>query len=78
MKIKYHLIICGLICYNPLYGGYAMEKQTNFNENDDFTRKLLESNQKQLEKLQQHYNDARYKELVKSSRKSIKNLFRRI
>ena len=55
-----------------------MEKQTNFNDNDDFTRKLLESNQKQLEKLQQHHDDARYKELVKSSRKSIKNLFRRI
>lgn len=54
-----------------------MEKQNNF-EMDDLTKKLLESNQKQLEKLQKHHDDARYKELVKSSKNSIKNLFRRI
>lgn len=54
-----------------------MEKQNNF-EMDDLTKKLLESNQKQLEKLQELHADARYKELVKSSRKSMKNLFRRI
>jgi len=60
--------------------GYIMEKQTNFNfdENDDFTRKLLEANQRQLEQLQQKHEDLRKKELSKSSRKSIKNLFRRI
>lgn len=57
-----------------------MEKQTNFNfdENDDFTRKLLEANQRQLQQLQQKHEDLRKKELSKSSRKSIKNLFRRI
>ena len=57
-----------------------MEKQTNFNfdENDDFTRKLLEANQRQLEQLQQKHEDLRKKELFKSSHKSIKNLFRRI
>lgn len=57
-----------------------MEKQTNFNfdENDDFTRKLLEANQRQLEQLQQKHEDLRKKELSKSSLKSIKNLFRRI
>lgn len=57
-----------------------MEKQTNFNfdENDDFTRKLLEANQRQLEQLQQKHEDLRKKELSKSSHKSIKNLFRRI
>ena len=60
--------------------GYIMEKQTNFNfdENDDFTRKLLEANQRQLEQLQQKHEDLRKKELSKSSCKSIKNLFRRI
>ncbi len=54
-----------------------MEKQNNF-EMDELTKKLLESNQKHLEQLQQLHDDSRYKELVKSSRNSIKNLFRRL
>lgn len=81
MIIKYFLLKYGLIWYNPcIMRGYIMEKQTNFNfdENDDFTRKLLEANQRQLEQLQQKHEDLRKKELSKSSRKSIKNLFRRI
>lgn len=54
-----------------------MEKQKD-NNVDELTRKLLENNQRQLEKLQEIHDDARYKELVKNSRNSIKNLFRRI